>query len=66
MNEEEIKGKLLDMYRDVLRKYRVAAAGRACPSSRDFLHGKVTQSRETIVKLYGDKAPEMLRSVEGD
>lgn len=66
MSEEEIKGKLLDRYKEVLNKYRVTVAGRSCTSTRDFLHGRVSEVREIIVLFFGAKAPDILRSVEGD
>lgn len=66
MSENEIKEKLLGRYREVLKKYRAAVAGRSCTSTRDFLHGRVSEVREIVVLLYGNEAPEMLRSVEGD
>ena len=66
MSEEEIRKKLLNRYAEVLKKYRVAVAGRSCTSTRDFLHGRVSEIREVVVLLYGSEAPNMLRSVEGD
>lgn len=61
---EDKKALLLEHYAKILKQFRATAAGRGCTSSRDFLHGKVTEIRVIALMLYGEDIRDDLRKVE--
>lgn len=63
---DEIKSALLERYVSTLKKYRAAVGGRQCTSTRDFLHGRISEARETMLIIFGNDIREDIRKAEGD